>query len=303
MMIAVATRDRPDAFVRLLGLLRRQITPDLEKTVSLFVTFDGCEPYGLDELDAFANVVEITHNEEARGFAVGRNAAVQANGSAVIAFLDDDACPGPRWLSAVYRGLETYPDLLAFGGRVRRLPTQHGILPLLRDAVYYRETFGAWYLVPDDDDDGGDGEAPFGDLLGPPYVNGANSAYRAETFERYGLFRPDLPACVDIEYGRRFGARANAVLLAGMAIEHEHPDRIRGYLTRSVRAGQARRLMASTFPPDAPRAFAVERVKALLWTDLRRLGYLPERRVQGAAVLTVQELAQLYGYLRKPVPR
>jgi GT2 family glycosyltransferase len=291
MSIAISSRDRPDAFRRVVRMLAAQIPEERRPDLTLLVTFDGCDPYGLAELESLPIDVQVTHHEEARGFARGRNEAVELNRHRTIAFLDDDACPGPAWLATILRGLDRYPDALALGGRVCRLPSQDGLLPLLRDAIYYLETFGPWYLEPDD---------PSGpDLAGPPYVNGANSAYRAETFDRFGPFRPDLPACVDIEYGRRFGAREHAVLLAGMAIQHEHPDRFRSYLRRSVRAGQARRLMAPTFPPDAPAAFARERVRALLWTDLRRLAHLPDRRARGFAVLTIQELAQLYGYVRR----
>ncbi len=129
--------------------------------------------------------------EPTAGLSRARNAAVAHAAGDAIAFLDDDAVAAPGWAAAMARDLER-TGAWCLGGRVwPRWPGDEPawLHPHLR------------YLLSVVD---------LGDeiryLRGPVFPCGANLAVRRATFERVGLFRPEL--------GRRPGS-----LLSGEEID------------------------------------------------------------------------------------
>lgn len=285
--VAITTTGRAQGLQRAVREVAAQAAVAGGSDIELVVIFDGCEPVGRDILASLGIDVKARVNAQASGIAQARNQALEIATGDVIAFLDDDAVPAATWLASLRRGLRAYPDRCCFGGRVR-CAAPANVIAQLRDEVYYRETFGTWYLGHD-----GDGD----DLLGPPYVNGGNCAYRSEIFNAIGGFREDLPAYVDVEFGLRAGCRDTGVLLDGFSIEHAHPNHLRPYLRRCLASGRARARMRS-HPAHGPRAVLKAVACNLAWTNVARAGRLPARRGAAYLVLTLQELTHAWGYVR-----
>ena len=233
--------------------------------------------------------VNTALNPTARGIAGARNRALELASGDVVALLDDDAIPTATWLSSMQRGLSAYPHRLCFGGRVVCSHEPANVIARLRDEVYYRETFGAWYRSPD-----GRGGP---DLPGPPYVNGGNSAYRRQVFAMLGSFREDLPAYVDVEFGLRARCRETGILLDGFTIRHAHPTTLRAYLRRSHTSGRARaRLRAHA--EHSPQRVSGAIARNLAWNNILRARRITRAQPVAFAVLTLQEIAHGIGYLR-----
>jgi GT2 family glycosyltransferase len=286
MSVVVATRDRSDGCRRLCAALDAQFAehPDLE--AELVVVFDGCEPY---PWFAAPGRHRFVHLAARHGIAGARNVGVREASGAIVAFLDDDAVPLPGWVSAVRSAFTTYPQMVAFGGRVIG-SDQPNLYARLRDQVYYRETFGAWYLDP----------STGGDLVGTPYVNGGNSAYLRRAVVDAGGFDDALPAYSDVELGRRLDLRRRGVMLAGMTIRHDHPSTFDAYMRRCYRSGRARGLLSSPrYPQDAPRRVVGTIVTNLLWNNvIHRVRRIPAGRARAAIVLSCQEVLHGVGYMR-----
>ena len=107
------------------------------------------------------------------GLSAARNAAVRAARGEILAFIDDDAYPGPRWLRALVEALEQ-DGVLCAGGPVE--PLIQGELPdwfLGRYLPY----LSAWDRGPE-----------LARLVYNEYPRGANIAFRREAFERFGDF-------------------------------------------------------------------------------------------------------------------
>lgn len=289
--LVVSTRDRPAAFDRLCSALARQLPSTPDGSVELIVIFDGCEPYADVGFLNSEVPTRLIHHRTSAGFAASRNEGIRSSTGTVIAFLDDDAIPASNWIGSLRRGLREHPSASMFGGRVRRLPSQDSVTSLLRDHVYYRETFGAWYLAPDSPA----GAAPV-DQVGAPYVNGGNSAYRREVF-REGGFRTDLPGYVDVEFGRRCCASSRAVLLDGMSILHEHPDRLADYFARCHRSGRARRRLSS-LPEHRAARVVTSAATNVVYGNWCRIRGMERRRPSAFGILALQEMIHVAGFVR-----
>lgn len=228
--VVVATRNREGGCLRLIQALSAQFGRQPEVSYELVLVFDGCAVYPW--VAAYGDQLRIVELPERQGIARTRNAGIAATTGLLVAFLDDDCVPSERWLADLVRMSRTYPRHVAFGGRVIGTDPVN-LYAQLRDEVYYREVFGPWYR----DYDAG------GDLVGAPYVNGGNSAYRRGVLLEAGGFDETLPAYSDVELGRRLDLASRAVLGPGMAIHHDHPAGFRPYMLRCWRSGSARALL------------------------------------------------------------
>lgn len=283
--MVVATRQRSQRCRRLCAAVDRQLATQPGLRAEIILVFDGYEPY---EWFRPSGLYRGVHQPLQVGIAQARNAGLEVAEGEIVAFLDDDAVPAPDWLASLVRAVDAYPQMVAFGGRVIA-SDGHNLYARLREQVYYRETFGAWYLDL----------GATGDRVGTPYVNGGNSAYRREVILGAGGFDPVLPAYSDVELGRRLRLPERGVLVEGMSIVHDHPASWREYLRRCYRSGRARGLLWSRrrYRQDAPvrvgRAIAVN----VLWTNVaHRIRRLPGRRFRAAVVLLCQEVLHGIGY-------
>jgi GT2 family glycosyltransferase len=288
--IVVATRGRSEGCRRLCAALGAQLAARPDVAAEIVLVFDGCPPY---EWFVASDLYQDVHLRTRAGIAGARNAGIEAASGEVFAFLDDDCVPAAGWLSSLLAALDTYPRMVAFGGRVVGTD-QDNLYAQLRDQVYYRETFGTWYV----DHNAG------GDLIGPPYVNGGNSAYRREVVLDAGGFDRALPAYSDVELGRRLRLNRRAALLAGMTIHHDHPSSFDQYMRRCYRSGRARGLLwlRYRYRQDAPARVAVTILGNIVWNNMvRRAGRVKASRARAAVVLCCQEVLHGVGYARSLV--
>jgi GT2 family glycosyltransferase len=285
--IIVATRNRSEGCRRLCRVLEGQLAEHSAVTAEIVLVLDGCEPYAWLRPSGLYRTIRLA---ERCGIASARNTGVRAARGQILAFVDDDAVPVPGWLASVLAGFTDYPELIAVGGRV--IGSDPGNLyGQLRDQVYYRETFGAWYV---------DASAG-GDLIGPAYVNGGNSAYRRDAVLAAGGFDSALPAYSDVELGRRLQLDTRAALLAGMAILHDHPSSFAEYMRRCYRSGRARGLLWTRYRyrQDAPGHVARTILANTLWNNAaHRARRVTAGRVKAMLVLGCQEVLHGCGYAR-----
>jgi GT2 family glycosyltransferase len=283
--VVVATRHRSERCRRLCAAVEQQLALRPGLRAEIVLVFDGCQPYEWFRPDGRYRGVHLSRRV---GIAQARNAGLEVAEGEIVAFLDDDAVPAPGWVGSLVKAVDTYPQMVAFGGRVISAD-RHNLYARLREQVYYRETFGDWYLDT----------AAAGDQVGTPYVNGGNSAYRREVILGAGGFDPVLPAYSDVELGRRLHLDQRGVLVEGMSIVHDHPSTWREYLRRCYRSGRARALLWSLrrYPQDAPARVLRAIAMNVLWANIvHRVRRLPGRRVRAAVVLLCQEVAHGIAY-------
>jgi GT2 family glycosyltransferase len=288
--VVVTTRERSEGCLRLCTVLEDQFAEHPGLPVEIVLVFDGCEPYVWTPT---AGRYRPVHLPTRHGIAKARNVGVRHARGEIVAFLDDDAVPVPGWVSSALAAFATYPQLVAFGGRVIGAD-QHNLYAQLRDQVYYRETFGSWYVDP----------SLSGDLIGPPYVNGGNSAYRRQVVIDAGGFDEALPAYSDVELGRRLQLHRRGALVAGMTIRHDHPSTFGQYMRRCYRSGRARGVLWAhrRYPQDAPRLVVTTIAANVLWNNVtHRARRIAAGWIRAAIVLSCQEVLHGIGYTRSLV--
>ncbi|MFG1928804.1 glycosyltransferase [Cryptosporangium sp. NPDC048952] len=272
---------------RLVRAVERQLQAVGHTAYEIILVLDGCPPYRwLDPADRRITAIVLP---ERVGIARARTVGVRAARGQLLAFLDDDCVPAEMWLTELLRLSREHPTSVAFGGRVIGTAPRN-LYSQLRDAVYYYETFGPWYT---------DSSATT-DVLGAPYVNGGNSAYRREALLSAGGFDELLPAYSDVELGRRMNLAERAVLSPGMAIHHDHPSDFRQYQLRCWRSGRARALLWAHrgYRQDRPRAVLRTIVINLVWANAaRRRPRIAAPPLYVVAVLTCQEVVHGAGYI------
>jgi len=118
--VVVCTHNRLQALQEVLAGLREQSLP-----VDAFevVVVDNASTDGTQELvqSLRSEASNIGYLFESRiGLSIARNTGAAASRAAAIAYLDDDAIPGPRWLEELHDAFETLRPLpAAVGGPVR----------------------------------------------------------------------------------------------------------------------------------------------------------------------------------------
>jgi GT2 family glycosyltransferase len=118
--VVVPTRDRPEGLATLLDALGRQ-TLDRGR-FEVVVVLDGPDaPPGDDRID-----VALSHGRSS-GPATARNTGWRAARAPLVAFVDDDCRPEPRWLEEGLRAHERTPRALV-QGRTRPEPEEEHLL-------------------------------------------------------------------------------------------------------------------------------------------------------------------------------
>lgn len=227
--IIVATA-RDTGCKRLVQAVRAQFAALPTTSYEIVLVLDGCPRYPwLTGVEEDLCVIVLPQR---LGIARARNTGINESRGNLLAFLDDDCVPADTWLPELVRMSAEYPGSTAFGGRVIATAPSN-LYSQLRDGIYYYETFGSWYTD----------DSSSADIVGAPYVNGGNSAYRREALLGSGGFDALLPAYSDVELGRRMLLAERAVLSPRMAIHHDHPSEFRQYMVRCWRSGRARAVL------------------------------------------------------------
>ncbi|WP_433528300.1 glycosyltransferase [Micromonospora sp. CA-263727] len=187
--------------------------------------------------------VTVVANAGERGLSAARNTGVAASTAPVVVFLDDDAVPGPGWLSAWRRAFAD-PSVMMAGGAVSP-DWSAGRAPR-----WFPEEFG-WVVGCDYR-----GIAPSGAAVRNPI--GANMAIRRSALDRVGPFTSRLgrlgtvPAgCEETELGIRVGRAfgPGAVVRTGTpAVRHRVPPSratVGYFLSRCRHEGRSKALLAA----------------------------------------------------------
>jgi len=197
--VVVPTRDRPERLRRLLDGLRRQTLG--EARFEVLVCDDASGAPGVADVLAAAGEhldLRVLRHDAPRGPAVARNTAWRRARGRLVAFVDDDCVPEPRWLEALVDAWER-------GAGAGAAVVQGRVEP---DPAEYPATFG-----------------PFSTTLwvkeaGPRFET-ANVAYPRELLERLGGFDEALViAGEDTDLGWRAIEAGATVVWAGDALVH-----------------------------------------------------------------------------------
>jgi GT2 family glycosyltransferase len=112
--VVVPTSNRADYLEVTLGSLARQ---ELDRPYEVIVVDDASRDR-TPAVIASAGVRSIRHDVP-RGPNAGRNEAIEAAETDLIAMVDDDTRIPPGWLAAMVDGAERHPEADAFGGPIR----------------------------------------------------------------------------------------------------------------------------------------------------------------------------------------
>jgi GT2 family glycosyltransferase len=118
-------------------------------------------------------------HEPRRGLSCARNRAIAESDASIIAFLDDDAVPGPFWLREMMAAFDMLgSDVMAIGGRVS--PVWLGPRP-----AWLGETLLQYLSITDLGEE-------LRVLADDEWIVGANMALRRQMFDKVGLFPEHL---------------------------------------------------------------------------------------------------------------
>lgn len=279
--VVTMTFNRPAALRRCLASLATQTLPSHDFEV---VVVDVSTPPVTSVLAEFTAQLQLVHCIAANaGVAANRNAGVERARGSVLAFLDDDCCADPSWLSQLVHTIEQHPRTLAAA-------------PVVHDAPYsavatagqvITEAVHRFYNPPD---------AP------SRFLPGLNFALRRDQYlalggcdASYGLL-----AAEDRDFADRWRAAGGTLQLCGDTnVHHDHRSTLPGFVRQYVNYGrgawryhQRRRQRRTGRMTDDVR----------LHTELPRhlrgpLGRLPlAMRVQTVLLLGVWQLANAAGF-------
>lgn len=250
--VVIPTRDRP---VYLDATLRSVAEQAREARAELLVVSDG--PDAATERIARRFGARFLALLQQRGVNAARNAAIQAIGSEVIVFIDDDVEAPPGWLNALLQGVRQAPEVDVFGGPIAaRLegggPRACGLEP---------PPITTLQLGAEDRD--------------VPFVWGANMAIRRDAFERVGGFDETIFVRGDEEeWQRRYtGAGGRVRYLAGAGLVHRR-SREDSRLDRLARAayghGRAARRYDAHKGAVPPLRLELRVLAGCVWHTIRR---------------------------------
>jgi len=151
-------------------------------------------------------------SEPRRGVSYARNAGVAHSPAPIVAFLDDDGIPGPRWVREIKEAFEAHPDADCIGGRLLprwAVPPPAWMTPFHWGAIALQDRGQALWLGSDS---------------ASACLLTANFACRRAAFESVGGFSPDYPRCQDREFEMRlWRAGKRGLFLPGLDVTVEVP--------------------------------------------------------------------------------
>jgi GT2 family glycosyltransferase len=176
--VVVCTVDREVALRDTLDALRRQTFSAFEVVVVNGPSADGTAAF----LSSLGDAVRVRSNPE-RHLSRSRNLGIAAAAGDLVAFLDDDAVPEPRWLEELVAPFAADARLGAAGGLVL---DHTGVRAQWRHLVAFRTGDHDFDRLPPFDDVVGPGADPF------LYVPGGNSAFRRAALAEIGGFDEEI---------------------------------------------------------------------------------------------------------------
>lgn len=140
MIISIASYQRREPLLRLLGELDRQLaaSAELRRDLSVLVVLDGSTDDSREAVEAARWCVPVrVHWQENRGLAAARNVGLGAAGDGLVWFLDDDLVPAPGLVQR-HRGVHDHGEPRIVVGPCRIPPDSGAPAPLVRwwDAHY-----------------------------------------------------------------------------------------------------------------------------------------------------------------------
>jgi GT2 family glycosyltransferase len=197
--IAIPTRAR----VGYLDVTLASIAPQAEQLGAEVVVVSDGPDRGTASV-AEARGARLVTLPAPTGLNAARNAAIEAAGSDLIVFVDDDVSAPDGWLAAMLAGARDHPDVDVFGGPIRASLEGGGPRACGREPA----PISTLDLGPADRD--------------AEYVWGANMAVRRGAFEQVGTFDESLAGRGDEEeWERRHRAAGGRILyLAAAGLDH-----------------------------------------------------------------------------------
>jgi glycogen(starch) synthase len=175
--VVINTYNRAASLRRTLEALRYQTFQDFELIVVNGPSSDGTDALirGLEEGVRGLDCSDLNLSRS-------RNVGIEAAAGDVVAFIDDDAIPEPRWLEEL---MEPYQDD-AVGGSGGRVLDHTGIRPQYRYSICDRKGTTDFHRDPPFDDCNFRGADPF------VYLQGTNASFRREALEQVGGFDEEI---------------------------------------------------------------------------------------------------------------
>lgn len=155
-----------------------------------------------------------------QGLSYARNRGIAESQGDILVFVDDDATVFEHYLQSIDDFFTAYPNAIACGGPIK--PVYEVEKPQWLSHFTEQLIGGALYE--------GDKTTPF---KNGKYPGGGNSAFRKESFEKYGLFNVELgrkgTSLIGAEekdlYGRFTKNKEIFYYVPGMGIYHHIPDK------------------------------------------------------------------------------
>lgn len=218
--VVINTCDRAESLVRTLRALRHQTHPDFEVIVVNGPSTDDTAAV----LAEFADDIRVVDCPE-RHLSKSRNLGIEAAAGEVVAFIDDDAIPEPRWLEELDAAYDA-DEVAGAGGIVydhtgAELQYLYSVCDRLGEPRFDVEPPFDAYLRP--------GADPF------VYLQGTNASFRRAALTEIGGFDEEIEYYLDeVDVCVRLIDRGYALRpLAGAAVHHHYlpsdirnPDRV-----------------------------------------------------------------------------
>ncbi len=203
--VVICTYNRAESLRVTLDALRWQTHPDFEVVVVNGPSDDGTAALLRERADA-VRVVET----QLRRLCVSRNLGIAAAAGDVIAFVDDDAVPEPRWLADLAAAYED-PEVGGAGGLTLDAT---GVRTQYRYSVCSRLGHPDFDRRPPLDEYNRPGADPF------LYMQGTNCSFRRTVLQQVGGFDEDIVSVYDesevcsrvLDAGHRLAALESAVV-------------------------------------------------------------------------------------------
>lgn len=212
--VVICTRDRPEALARCLEAVYAQSYTRFEVLV-----VDNAPSDDRAHRLIARHFSECRHVTETRpGVRFARNRGISQAQGEIIAFIDDDCLPAPRWLSAIGEQFARRPRLGCVTGPVLPAELRTRAQELIEERGGFSKGFEEKLYMRD--------QLLKSELLQAwRFGTGANMAFRRSVFARIGGFDEHLRAGEDLEiFFRVLRHGCELAYAPAAAVRHHHVD-------------------------------------------------------------------------------